>query len=508
VRLDRHALEGVALLPTTCDSGNDVVSHDSGTFSVHQESAIQTLAPHPRVGSAARPLRIAVFGAGPAGFFAVEELLKQPGRAITVDLFDRLPTPYGLVRGGVAPDHQNTKRVIKHFERTAAFPGFRFFGNVTFGVDLSLAEVLAHYHQVLFATGAEADRRLGIPGEDLPGSHPATSFVGWYNGHPDYRDARFDFSAEQVAVVGNGNVAVDVARILARSVDDLASTDIAEQALESLRHTRVKEVFLLGRRGPAQAAFSHPELRELTMLAGVDLVVRAEDLELDTVNRTFLERHPSRHPQRNWDLLAAHRARGEGTQPRKIRMRFFVSPVEILGTHRVEGLRVERNRLVEDGQGGFSARGTGVFEEIPSQLVFRSVGYKGRPLAGVPFDDQQGIIPHQEGRVIDPLTNAPLQRVYVAGWIKRGPSGVIGTNRPDAVATVRVMLADAEGGSRGDTVSSNPDGVLALLARKHIRTVTFEEWARIDTIERASGERRGKPREKFTTVAELMTARD
>jgi ferredoxin/flavodoxin---NADP+ reductase len=451
-------------------------------------------------------LRIAVFGAGPAGFFATEELLKQPGRAVTVDLFDRLPTPYGLVRGGVAPDHQNTKGVIKQFERTAARPGFRFFGNVTFGVDLSLEEVLAHYHQVLFATGAEADRRLGVPGEDLRGSHPATAFVGWYNGHPDYRDARFDLGAEQVAVVGNGNVAVDVARILARSVDDLARTDIAEHALDALRLSRVKEVFLLGRRGPAQAAFSNPELRELTALAGVDLVVRPEDLELDAVNRAFLERHPSRHPQRNWELLAAHSAKGEGTQPRKIRMRFFVSPVEILGTHRIEGLRVERNRLVEDAQGGFSAQGTGAFEEIPSQLVFRSVGYKGHRLAGVPFDDRHGIIPHLEGRVIDPLTNAPLPRVYVAGWIKRGPSGVIGTNRPDAVATVRVMLADAECGSVFDPLSANPDGVPPLLARKHIQPVTFEAWTRIDSIEMASGQQRGKPREKLTTLAELLAA--
>jgi ferredoxin/flavodoxin---NADP+ reductase len=451
-------------------------------------------------------LRIAVFGAGPAGFFASEELLKQPGRAVTVDLFDRLATPYGLVRGGVAPDHQNTKAVIRQFERTAARPAFRFFGNVTFGVDLSLTEVLAHYHQVLFATGAEADRRLGIPGEDLPGSHPATAFVGWYNGHPDYRFARFDLDAEQVVVVGNGNVAVDVARILARSVDDLARTDIAEHALEALRHSRVKEVLLLGRRGPAQAAFSHPELVELTELAGADLVVRPEDLELDAVNRTFLERHPSRHPQRNWDLLAAHSATGEGTQPRKIRMRFLVSPVEILGTDRVEGLRVERNRLVEDSQGGFSARGTGVFEQIPAQVIFRSVGYKGHPLVGVPFDDRQGIIPHREGRVVDPLTDAPVPRAYVAGWIKRGPSGVIGTNRPDAVATVRAMLADAERDFVVDTLSPNPDGVLALLARKQIQAVTFQDWVRIDTAEIASGKQRGKPREKLTTLAELLAA--
>jgi ferredoxin--NADP+ reductase len=449
-------------------------------------------------------LRIAVFGAGPAGFFAAEELLKAEGRVGSVDLFDRLPTPYGLVRGGVAPDHQNTKAVVNQFEKTAARPGFRFFGNVAFGTDLSLEEVLAHYHQVLFATGAEGDRRLDVPGEDLPGSHPATAFVGWYNGHPDYRDVRFDLDAEQVAVVGNGNVAVDVARILARSVEDLARTDIAEHALEALRHSRVKEVCLLGRRGPAQAAFSNPELRELTALAGVDLVVRPEDLELDAANRTFLAQHSSRHPHRNLELLAAQSAKGEGTQPRKIRLRFFVSPVVIAGGQRVEGVRLEHNRLVEDAQGGFSARGTGVFEEIGAQLVFRSVGYKGQGLPGIPFDGRAGIIPNRDGRVIDPVTGALLPRVYVAGWIKRGPSGVIGTNRPDAVATVRGMLADAQCDT--GTLSLGPDGAAALLARKQVQAVTFEAWRRIDRREVELGKQRGKPREKFVTRAELLAA--
>jgi ferredoxin--NADP+ reductase len=424
---------------------------------------------------------------------------------VTVDLFDRLPTPYGLVRTGVAPDHQNTKAVIKHFARTAARPGFRFFGNVTFGADVSLAEVLAHYHQVLFTTGAEADRRLGVPGEDLPGSHPATAFVGWYNGHPDYRDERFDLGVDQVAVVGNGNVAVDVARILTRSVDELARTDIAEHALEALRHSRVTEVSMLGRRGPAQAAFSNPELRELTTLAGVDLVVRPAELELDPVSRTFLDRHSSRHPRRNWDVLAAQSIKGEGPHQRKIRMRFFLAPVEILGAHRVERLRVERTRLFEDAQGRIGARGTGVFEELPCQLVFRSIGYTGRRLAGLPFDDRNGIIPNQEGRVIE--ANGPLPRVYVAGWIKRGPVGVIGTNRSDAVATVRTMLADADGDPMLGSLVPNPDGVPALLAQRHVQTVSFPDWTRIDALEVASGAKRGKPREKLTSRAELLADR-
>jgi ferredoxin/flavodoxin---NADP+ reductase len=451
-------------------------------------------------------LRIAVFGAGPAGFFAAEELLKEGHGAVAVDLFDRLPTPYGLVRGGVAPDHQHTKAVVKQFEKTAARPGFRFFGNVAFGTDLSLTEVLAHYHQVLLATGAETDRHLGIPGENLPGSHPATAFVGWFNGHPDFRDQRFDLDAGQVAIIGHGNVAMDVARVLARSLDELARTDIAEHALAALRHSRVTEIHLVGRRGPGQAAFSHPELAELATLAGVDLVVRPEELEIEQGNRTSLAGHPGAHPHRNLDLLVAQGARGEGVQRRKIRMRFCVSPVEILGTPRVEGVRLERNRLVDDGKGGVHAVGTGIFEEIRCGLVFRAVGYRGQPLPGLPFDDRNGIIPHRDGRVIDPRTDAPLPRVYVAGWIKRGPYGVIGTNRSDAVATVHAMLADAAGDSGPAALALPADAVPALLAQKQIQAVSFEAWSRIDHLEVACGQQRGKPREKFTTRAELLAA--
>jgi ferredoxin--NADP+ reductase len=458
-----------------------------------------------KVGSPANPLRIAVFGAGPSGFFATEELLHQTGRVVTVDLFDRLPTPYGLVRGGVAPDHQHTKEVVRQFEKTAARPGFRFFGNVAFGTDLSLSEVLEHYHQVLLATGAESDRHLGIPGEDLPGSHPATAFVGWFNGHPDYRDEQFDLTTERAVVVGNGNVAMDVARILARSVDELARTDIAAHALEALRHSRITDVYMLGRRGPAQAAFSHPELVELVTLNGADLVVRPEDLELDDANRQFLAQQHSRHPQRHLDELIAQSAKGEGRQPRKIRMHFFVSPVAVLGTERVEGVRVERNHLVRDEAGGFSARGTGVFDEIRCGLVFRSVGYKGQALAGLPFDDRSGTIPHRDGRVIDPQTDGTLPRVYVAGWIKRGPTGVIGTNRADAVASVRAMLADADADAALETLTPDPDAVPALLARKQIQAVTFEAWMHIDAMEIAAGGEH-KPREKFTTWAELLAA--
>jgi ferredoxin--NADP+ reductase len=460
-----------------------------------------------KLGSASNPLRVAVFGAGPAGFYAVEELLKQPEIAVAVDLFDRLPTPYGLVRGGVAPDHQKIKAVIRQYEKTAARPGFRFFGNVTFGENLSLSEILGYYHQVLFTTGAESDRRMGIPGEDLLGSYPATVFVGWYNGHPDYRDLQFDLGVERAAVVGNGNVAMDVTRILARSIDELAKTDIADYALEALRQSKIKEIYLLGRRGPAQAAFTNPEIRELAELAGADLVVKPEELALDEVNREFLVQHASEQThQRNVDILKAQIPKGEGSQPKKIRARFFVSPVEVLGKERVEGLRLEQNRLVKDETGVFKAQGTGVYEEIPCQLVFRSIGYKGHQLPGVPFDERNGIIPNQDGRVIDPATKTLVPRVYVAGWIKRGPSGVIGTNKSDAIATVQAMLEDAIQYSIWEGLSSDPDAIPALLAQKQIRTVTFTDWKRIDQIEIAAGKKRGKPREKLTTIAELLAA--
>lgn len=460
-----------------------------------------------KVGSAAQPLRVAVVGAGPAGFYAVEALLKQTALTVRVDLFDRLPTPYGLVRGGVAPDHQKIKSVIKQYEKTAARPGFRFFGNVTFGQDLTLTDTLTHYHQVLFTTGAESDRRMGIPGEDLLGSYPATIFVGWYNGHPDYRDLHFDLSAERVAVVGNGNVAMDVVRVLARSVDELTTTDIADYALAALRHSQIKELYLLGRRGPAQAAFTNPEIRELTELTGVDLVVRPDELELDAVNREFLAQHASEQThQRNLDVLALQIPKGEGSNARKIWARFFVSPVAILGRERVEGIRLERNRLVKDETGVFKARGTGVYEELPVQLVFRSIGYKGQQLPGIPFDERDGIVPNRDGRVIDAETKAIVPRVYVAGWIKRGPSGVIGTNKPDSVATVEAMLADAQQLQTPAGLRLDLDAIPALLAEKNIPAVAFDAWKRIDQIEVTAGKKVGKPREKLTTIPDLLKA--
>ena len=459
-----------------------------------------------QLGSPTNPLRVAIFGSGPAGFYAVAELLRQKDYAVAVDLFDRLPTPYGLVRGGVAPDHQKIKAVIRQYEKTAGQTGFRFFGNVTFGTDLSLDEVLTHYHQVLFATGAESDRRLGIPGEDLQGSYPATIFVGWYNGHPDYRDLEFDLSqVERVAVIGNGNVAMDVARILAKSVEELSTTDITNYALETLQKSAVKEIFLLGRRGAAQAAFTNPEIRELGQIPNVDLVVHPPDLVMDELNQEFLDNAPDVH-QRNVDILSLQIEKGEGSAPRKVRARFFVSPVEILGTERVEGMRLEKNKLVKDDQGNLRARGTGEVEAFPIQMIFRSIGYKGQPLLGVPFDERAGLIPNQDGRVIDPETQSPVPRLYVTGWIKRGPSGVVGTNKPDSVASVQVMLEDARNGGVPDGIATGSEAITTLLSAKSVRYVTFEDWKQLDQIEVETGKPLGKPREKMTTVKEMLDA--
>ena len=458
------------------------------------------------LGSAARPLRVAIFGSGPAGFYACEELLKQDGLHVSVDLFDRLPTPYGLVRGGVAPDHQKIKSVIRLYERTAGRPGFRFFGNVAYGRDLKLEDVLAHYHTVLFSTGAETDRRMGIPGEELPGSFPATQFVGWYNGHPDYRELQFDLSVESVAVIGNGNVAMDVARILARPIEELARTDIADYALEALRHSRIRTIYLLGRRGPAQAAFTNPEIRELAQMEGCDLVVRPEELELDELNRAWLATVKEPTNQRNLDILNGQIEKGEGSQGRKLRARFFVSPTEVLGQAGGTGLRLERNALVSDGRGGLRAKGTGETEDIDVQLVFRSIGYLGVALPQLPFDERGAVLPNVEGRITDGPGGAPLPRLYVAGWIKRGPSGVIGTNKPDAIASVQSMLADLPGLAVPQDVRTDPAAVTALLAGRGVRVVSFEDWKRLDALEVERGQAVGKPREKFTRVEDMLAA--
>lgn len=470
---------------------------------------------------AGKTIRVAIVGAGPGGFYAAEELLKQTHLQIQVDMFDRLPTPYGLVRGGVAPDHQKIKSVTKLFDRTAGRPGFRFMGNVTFGTDVNLTDMLDHYHQVLFSTGADADRRLGVEGEDLPGSHPATDFVAWYNGHPDYRHLKFDLSVKKAAVIGNGNVAMDVVRILAKPWDELAKTDMADYALEALKNSQIKEIYLIGRRGPAQAAFTNPEIRELGGLPGVDLILRPDDMALDPLSQKFLDEAKNPVHRRNMDLLQPHletgEGGGEGSQEKKIRALFFASPKAVLGQTHTEGLRLERNRLEEGSGGALRAVGTGETEEIDVGLVFRSIGYKGTALPDVPFDAEWGVLPHTEGRVTESRGGAVVPRLYAAGWIKRGPSGVIGTNKPDSIATVKSMLEDLEllenpenleniqlpwGSGEGDA----PPDMAETLKNRGVQVVSFKDWERLNQLETEKGAAADRPRVKFTSIEEMLSA--
>ena len=445
-------------------------------------------------------LRVAVVGAGPAGFFLTEKLLGQTAVPVEVDLLERLPTPYGLVRFGVAPDHEKIKAVTRSFDKTAARPGFRYFGNVDVGTHVSLDELRSLYHAVAFTTGAQSDRRMGIPGEDLRGSHPATEFVAWYNGHPDFRDCRFDLSVERVAVVGVGNVAVDVARILCRTPAELAKTDIAPYALEALRASRVKDVFLLGRRGPVQAAFTTPEVKELGELDEADAVVRAEEVVLDPLSAAQLEREDDAANRRKVEVLQSFAGRPATGKPKRLTIRFLVSPTELVddGRGQVAAIRLVTNRLVEKG-GGVAAESTGVAEELPVGLVFRSVGYKGLPIPGLPFDDRAGTVPNAGGRVA-------LPGVYVAGWIKRGPSGVIGTNKPDAAETAEQILADFAAGTLLDPPATAAAHLDATLRIRQPGLVTWADWQKINEQETAMGKAAGRPRTKLTTIEEMVAA--
>ena len=423
-------------------------------------------------------------------------------------MLDRLPTPYGLVRAGVAPDHLKIKAVTAAFDKTAAHPRFRFFGGVELGKDVAVADLRGLYHQVVYTTGAQTDRRMGIPGEDLPGSHPATEFVAWYNGHPDYRDCQFDLTQERVAVVGVGNVAVDVARILSRTPAELEKTDIAEHALEALRQSRVREVYLLGRRGAAQAAFTNPELKELGELEAADAVAVPEEVELDPLSREALEKTADRAGFKKVEILQEYARRAPSGRPRRLVMRFLVSPVAITanGAGAVGALKLVRNRLVASATGTIQAQPTDQTEELRVGLVFRSVGYRGVPLPGVPFDDKWGVVLNEKGRVLDPESKQPLAGEYTAGWIKRGPTGVIGTNKPDALETVTAMLEDAAAGRT--LAPAEPDRADAerVLRQRQPRVIGYPEWLRLNALELERGRACGRPRLKFTRVDEMLAA--
>ena len=431
-------------------------------------------------------LRVAVVGSGPAGFYAAGALLAAD-TPVEVDMIERLPTPWGLVRLGVAPDHPKIKSVSRAFERIAAQPGFRFLGNVEVGRDVEHRELVDLYDAVVYAVGAQSDRRMGIPGEDLPGSWAATEFVAWYNGHPDYQHLEFDLSGERAVVIGNGNVAVDVARMLALTAEELGPTDTTDAAIDAFTSAGITEIVMVGRRGPAQAAFTTPELQELGELAGADVIVDPADLEGAEPGDT--------NSERNLAVLREYAAREPQGKPKRLVLRFLASPVAITGDERVEGIELVRNRLETDARGTLRAVATGELESLTCGIVFRSVGYRGVALPGVPFDEETGTIPNDHGRV------GP--GVYVAGWIKRGPSGVIGTNKKDAAETAELLLEDLRDAPRRGRSAGE---VEALVLERGVRLVVYEGWASIDELERAAGEKLGRPRVKLCTWDELLDA--
>jgi len=452
------------------------------------------------LGTTERPLRVAIVGSGPSGFYAAESLVKA-GIEVQVDIFERLPAPYGLVRYGVAPDHQKIKAVTKVFERIATRPNVSFLGNVNVGTDITLAELQRFYDAVLFSHGAASDRRLNIPGEDLPGSYTATEFVAWYNGHPDFRDHQFDLSHEVAVVIGQGNVAVDVCRILCRTVDELKSTDIAQYALDALAESRVREVHMIGRRGPVQAKFTQVEIKELGEMAACTPLIRPGDLDLEPCSVAELNHPDNSGASRLFSILLDYAANEPKPDQRRLHIDFRLSPIEILGEGQVQKIILERNAL-EGSPMQIMAVGKGDFEELDCGLVFRSVGYRGLPLAGVPFDSRTGVIPNVSGRVTQ--DGQVLKGVYVAGWIKRGPSGTIGSNKPDSHESVAAILADI--GQLSGCLNPSGVAVLELLNARGVRVVSFPDWQRIDAAEVERGRAIGKPREKFLTSAAMLEA--
>jgi ferredoxin--NADP+ reductase len=445
-------------------------------------------------------MRVAIIGSGPAGFYAAEALLKRTDTPVDVDVFDRLPTPYGLVRGGVAPDHQKIKAVARVFAATAARPTFRFLGNVQLGRDVSVEDLRGHYHQIVYATGNEADRRLGIPGEGITRCTPAAVFVGWYNGHPDYRNAKIDLSVPRVAVVGNGNVSLDVARILLRTRAELEKTDIAAHALEALCNSQVREVFVLGRRGPEQASFTTAELKELGAMEAADPVVDPGELE----GTPEAESGGEGERAGNLKLLRSYAARPPRAGAKKLHLRFLVSPTEIGSdaSGGVAGIALERNRLEARPDGTLAARGTGEVELLEVGMVLPAVGFAAERIAGVPFDEKARIIANQDGRVVDPASRAVVPCEYVVGWARSGPQGLIGEHKRASARVVEHMIADGAG---LEARALPPrDAIDAVLRDRGVQLVSFADWKQLDDVEVARGARRGAPRDKIVDVEAML----
>lgn len=445
--------------------------------------------------------RVAIVGSGPAAFYSAMELLRHDDPMVSVDMLERLPTPYGLVRGGVAPDHEKIKSVTKIFERAAGHPRFRFFGNVEFGKDIQRLDLLQRYHAVIYAFGSRTDRHLNIIGETLQGSHAATEFVGWYNGHPDYHHHQFDLTSKRVAIIGMGNVAIDCARILCQDPENLAKTDIAQHALEALRQSEVEEVFLIGRRGPVQAAFTPAEVRELLHLPKVDAVMRASDLELDEHSKEELSK-ASRNTKLNMEILQQIHDQGDRGNPRKLHLCFLISPTKIEGSERVKGLELVHNEIVKEG-GVLRAKATDEVMHLNVDMVFRSIGYMGEAIPGLPFDDRRGTLPNDQGQLLDGVGGKLLNQEYTAGWIKRGPSGVIGTNKQDATETVSRLKKNWQTSPTPQPKLVQHD-LLDLLKEKKSQFVSFEDWKKLDKFEVELGQQNGKSRHKICEVPEML----
>ncbi|MFN8446326.1 MAG: FAD-dependent oxidoreductase [Caldilineaceae bacterium] len=462
-----------------------------------------------QLGSTERPLRVAIVGAGPSAFYAAGALqgkAKEGGLAISIDMFEKLIAPHGLVRYGVAPDHQNIKAVSKVYERIAADSNFRYFGNVEFCNDLHLNDFQLHYDAIIFAVGAQSDRRLGIPGEDLPNSFSATEFVAWYNSHPDYASFAPNLNVESAVVVGVGNVAMDVARILAQTPEELAQSDIADHALARLKESQVKDIYVLSRRGPAQVKFTPVEIKEFDQLAIAEPIVLANEMDVDPMSLKLIE--GDAEAQRNLEVLRSYSKSAPLGKERRIHFRFLISPIEIIGNEQgqIVAVKCERNKLVPTADGSdMKAAGTGEYETIPAGMVLRSVGYRGVPLSDVPYDKKSGVIPNQQGRIVDE-TGALLPGMYVVGWAKRGPSGVIGTNKPDSVETVSHLIEDI--GSLSPAPDPNPQAVVDLLKQRGVRYVTQADWLKINSVELEAGKAQGRPRVKIVSPEEMLAVRD
>ena len=454
------------------------------------------------LGTEQNPLLVAIVGSGPSGFYAAEALIKSDIE-VNVDIIERLPSPYGLVRSGVAPDHPKLKTAINLYKKIADNPHFNLIANVTVGRDISIEDLRKTHHAVILTYGAETDRKLGVPGEDLKGSHTATEFVGWYNGHPDYRELEFDLSQDTAVIIGQGNVAADVSRILSKTVDELKHTDIAQHALDVLAESKLKEIHVIGRRGPAQAKFTPKELREFGELSDCNPIILEEDLQLNDESKKELEEKTNVTNRKVYDQFCEYSKRElDSSKSKKCFFRFLMGPQEIIGNNQIEKLILEKNELSGEPFKQ-SAKGTNETIEINTGILFRSIGYHGIPMPGVPFHESWGTIPNEKGRVTE-NDGAVVEQLYTGGWIKRGPSGIIGTNRACSVETVTKLLNDIEKLDT-ETKKHGAKEIYSKLDSKNVRHINFAEWSQIDTKEIEHGEPKGKPREKYTSIEEMLS---